>query len=59
MQFPASTWRSGICWAACAKSPRGYDAAIVAAKAMARTAIDLIEQPELVAAVRGEFEAAS
>jgi len=46
-------------FAACAKSPRGYDAAIVAAKAMARTALDLIEQPELAAAVRGEFEAAS
>jgi metal-dependent amidase/aminoacylase/carboxypeptidase family protein len=46
-------------FAACAKSPRGHDAAILAAKAMARTALDLIEQPELMAAVRSEFEAAS
>jgi amidohydrolase len=44
-------------FAACAKSPRGHDAAILAAKAMARTALDLIEQPELMAAVRREFEA--
>jgi metal-dependent amidase/aminoacylase/carboxypeptidase family protein len=46
-------------FAASAKSPRGHDAAILAAKAMARTALDLIEQPELMAAVRSEFEAAS
>lgn len=44
-------------FAACAKSERGHDAAIVAAKAMARTALDLLEQPELMAAVRREFEA--
>ncbi|HTV20024.1 MAG TPA: M20 family metallopeptidase, partial [Polyangiaceae bacterium] len=46
-------------FAACAKSARGHDAALLAAKAMARTTLDLLEQPELVAAVRREFEACS
>jgi amidohydrolase len=40
---------------ACAKSPRGMETMIVAAKALARTAVDLLEDPELVARAKREF----
>jgi amidohydrolase len=43
-------------FAACARSPRGYDTALVAAKAMARTTADLLGDPSLLAAVNAEFE---
>ncbi|MGH8013136.1 MAG: M20/M25/M40 family metallo-hydrolase, partial [Candidatus Binataceae bacterium] len=38
-----------------ADSPRGYDAMIRVAKAMAMTAYDLLAQPELLAAAKREF----
>jgi amidohydrolase len=44
-------------FAACARSPRGHDTAAMAAKAMARTALDLIEDGELLESVRREFAA--
>ena len=44
-------------FAACARSPRGHDTAATAAKAMARTALDLIEDDELLESVRREFAA--
>ncbi len=40
-----------------ADSKRGYDAMIRVAKAMAMTAYDLLAEPELLAAVKKEFEA--
>jgi metal-dependent amidase/aminoacylase/carboxypeptidase family protein len=45
-------------FAACARSARGFDTAVVAAKAMARTALDLLEDSALLGAVRAEFSAA-
>lgn len=42
-------------FAACAKSPRGFQAMLVAAKALARTALDVMEDPELLAAAKQEF----
>lgn len=42
-------------FAACARSPRGHETARVAAKAMARTASDLLEDPRLLRAVEREF----
>ena len=38
-----------------ADSPRGYDAMIRVAKAMAMTAYDLLAEPELMAATKKEF----
>jgi len=43
-------------FAACAVSQRGLDTMLVAAKAMARTTADLLEDPGLLEAVRAEFE---
>lgn len=43
-------------FAACARSERGHDTACTAAKALARTAADLLEDAALLAAVRAEFE---
>lgn len=40
-----------------ADSPRGYDAMIRVAKALAMTAYDLIAEPELLAAAKAEFAA--
>lgn len=40
-----------------ADSPRGYDAMIRVAKAMAMTAYDLLAEPELMAAAKKEFDA--
>ncbi|HWZ93080.1 MAG TPA: amidohydrolase [Polyangiaceae bacterium] len=45
-------------FADCAASDRGMSTMLVAAKAMARTALDLLEDPKLLAEVRREFEAA-
>jgi amidohydrolase len=45
-------------FADCAASDRGMSTMLVAAKAMARTALDLLEDPKLFADVRREFEAA-
>lgn len=42
-------------FAACARSPRGLETMRVAAKAMARTAADLLEDSALLGAVREEF----
>ncbi len=42
-------------FAACAASERGFDAMLVAAKALARTAIDLVEDPALLDAAKREF----
>ncbi|HEY3493143.1 MAG TPA: amidohydrolase [Polyangiaceae bacterium] len=43
----------------CARSDRGFQTMLVAAKAMARTALDLFENPELVEQARAEHRAAS
>lgn len=45
-------------FADCAASDRGMSTMLVAAKAMARTALDLLEDPKLLGEVRREFEAA-
>jgi hypothetical protein len=45
-------------FADCAASDRGMSTMLVAAKSMARTALDLLEDPALLAAARREFEAA-
>jgi metal-dependent amidase/aminoacylase/carboxypeptidase family protein len=45
-------------FAACAGSERGMQSMLVAAKAMAMTAAELVAQPELVRAARAEWEAA-
>ena len=42
-------------FAACANSERGHAAALIAAKAMARTTADLLEDAALLADVRREF----
>jgi len=44
-------------FAACADSERGYGTMLVAAKALARTALDLLESPALVEAARSEYQA--
>jgi amidohydrolase len=44
-------------FADCAASDRGMTTMLVAAKAMARTTIDLLEDPKLLGEVRREFEA--
>jgi amidohydrolase len=43
-------------FAACARSERGYDTACIAAKAMARTALDVLEDRELMLAIQREFD---
>jgi amidohydrolase len=43
-------------FAACAASDRGMETMLVAAKAMARTAADLLEDPSFLAAVHEEFQ---
>ena len=45
-------------FADCAASERGMSTMLVAAKAMARTALDLLEEPKLLAEVKREFAAA-
>jgi metal-dependent amidase/aminoacylase/carboxypeptidase family protein len=45
-------------FAICANAPRGHDTACLAAKALARTTLDLLTEPGLLEAVRAEFEAA-
>ena len=42
-------------FAACAASERGLETMLTAAKAMARTTLDLLEDPGLLAAVKSEF----
>ena len=42
-------------FAECARSERGFEAMLIAAKAMARTALDVLEDPELLDAVKREF----
>ena len=42
-------------FAACAASERGFETMIVAAKALARTAADLVEDPELLGQAKREF----
>ena len=44
-------------FAGAAKSPRGFETMLLAAKAMARTALDLLEDPELLARAKAEFQA--
>ena len=46
-------------FAACAASERGFDTMLIAAKALARTALDLLEEPELLAQAAHEFEVQS
>lgn len=46
-------------FAACARSERGVETAHIAAKAMARTACDVLEDPALLGAVRQEFAMSS
>jgi amidohydrolase len=46
-------------FAACARSPRGFETMRIAAKAMARTAADALEDGNLLAAARAEFQAQS
>ena len=43
-------------FANCAKSPRGFETMRVAAKAMARTAADALEDRALLTSARAEFE---
>jgi amidohydrolase len=43
-------------FAECANSPRGFDTMLVAAKAMARTVLDLLEDPALLAEAKREFD---
>ncbi len=45
-------------FAICARSQRGFETMRVAAKAMARTTLDLLETPTLLMSVREEFELA-
>ena len=45
-------------FADCAASDRGMSTMLIAAKAMARTALDLLEDPKLLGEVRREFDAA-
>jgi len=45
-------------FADCAASERGISTMLVAAKAMARTTLDLLEDPKLLAEARREFESA-
>jgi amidohydrolase len=45
-------------FAACAASPRGFETMLIAAKAMARTALDFLEAPALIEAARAEHELA-
>ncbi len=45
-------------FADCAASDRGMSTMLIAAKAMARTTLDLLEDPKLLAEVRREFDAA-
>ncbi len=45
-------------FAACAASERGHTTMLLAAKALARAAMDLVESPDLVAQAKQEFEAA-
>ncbi len=45
-------------FADCAASDRGMSTMLIAAKAMARTTLDLLEDPKLFGEVRREFEAA-
>lgn len=42
-------------FAACAASERGFETMLTAAKAMARTTLDLLEDPALLASVKQEF----
>jgi amidohydrolase len=44
-------------FAACAASERGYQTMLTAAKAMARTALDLLEDPALLSRAKSEFRA--
>lgn len=46
-------------FAACAGSARGHETLLVAAKALARTVAELLEEPELLAQVRQEFDASA
>jgi hypothetical protein len=43
---------------ACAASPRGFDTMLVAAKAMARTTLDLLEDAALLESVKREWSEA-
>ena len=43
-------------FAACAASDRGMETMLVAAKAMARTTADLLEDASFLAMVKGEFQ---
>jgi metal-dependent amidase/aminoacylase/carboxypeptidase family protein len=43
-------------FAVCARSPRGFETMRVAAKAMARTTAEVLEDTALLSAVREEFE---
>jgi hypothetical protein len=45
-------------FADCAASERGMSTMLIAAKAMARTTLDLLEDPQLLAEARREFDAA-
>ena len=45
-------------FADCAKSEQGFQTMLVAAKALARTALDLFDDPELVKAAHAEYRAA-
>ena len=45
-------------FAECAKSERGFRTMLDAAKALARTALDLFDNPELVRAAHAEYQAA-
>jgi metal-dependent amidase/aminoacylase/carboxypeptidase family protein len=55
---PGETLCHEHAFAACACSPRGFESMLIAAKALAETAVDLIEEPGLIERARGEHRAA-
>ena len=55
---PGETLCHEHAFAACACSPRGFESMLIAAKALAETAVDLIEDPGLIERARSEHRAA-
>jgi metal-dependent amidase/aminoacylase/carboxypeptidase family protein len=56
---PGETLCHQHAFATCAASPRGFESMLIAAKALAETALDLIEEPGLIERARSEHRAAS
>jgi amidohydrolase len=56
---PGETLCHQHAFAVCAGSPRGFESMLIAAKALAETALDLLEEPGLIERARSEHRAAS